>query len=275
MGEYGTRLETILREAGRRLAEGCTEKDKSCRKKGAIDLVTRWDTAIESFLKEALAAAFPGHGFLGEEYGASGGTQERIFVIDPIDGTTNFVHGFPFCCVSVACVSGNSRLAGGVYAPLLGELYLAERGEGAFCNGRPLAVSAERRLEDSLFVTGFSYERRTQREGLLQLVGNAIAATRGGGGPVPRPLTSVMSHAACLTAISRQASRPGTLPPAPCWWKRPAAGFRFFPGRRWISTPARSSPATGICMKRPGPFFWRESDAMQKMQYGVFLSRPA
>lgn len=179
MGEYRQGLERILREAGDMLAEGFSDRDKECRKKGAIDLVTRWDCAIEAFLKDALGAAFPGHGFLGEESGASDQGRERTFVIDPVDGTTNFVHGFPFCCVSVACVAGQELLAGGICAPLLGELYLAERGEGAFCNGKRLAVSAETRLEDSLFVTGFSYERRTERERMLRLVGNAIDATRG------------------------------------------------------------------------------------------------
>lgn len=133
------------------------------RLKGPVDLVTRADTETEIFLREELAAAFPGVPFHGEEFGGSGapgaGSAER-WCVDPLDGTTNFVHGHPFFAVSIALVRDGEVAAGVVHAPLLGETFQAVRGAGARLGERPLAVSAASRLEESLLATGFASLRR-------------------------------------------------------------------------------------------------------------------
>src|SRR3954463_1669621 len=111
-------------------------------KKGAIDLVTEVDVAIERMFRALIAERFPDHAVLAEEMGGGGSTPAGpCWVFDPIDGTTNFAHGMPIFCASVALeVGGDARVAAG-YAPARNELFTAERGRGAFLNGTPIRVS--------------------------------------------------------------------------------------------------------------------------------------
>jgi len=152
-------------------------------KKGTIDLVTEVDIAIERDFRAVVAERFPAHEILGEELGGAATVPDGpCWVFDPIDGTTNFAHGLPIFCSSIALeVAGVAEVAA-VYDPTRRELFTAERGSGAFLNGRPLRVSAERELVDALLVTGFPYDvhqRVAEIVGLFAaFVGRARAVRR-------------------------------------------------------------------------------------------------
>ncbi|MFQ5655830.1 MAG: inositol monophosphatase family protein, partial [Planctomycetota bacterium] len=103
---------------------------------------------------------------------------DRVWIIDPLDGTTNFTHGHPFFAVSVALSEGKSLLAGVVHAPALGETYWARAGGGAFLNGDPIRVAAPTRLQESLLATGFSYGRKEVGAGALERFGELLLGAR-------------------------------------------------------------------------------------------------
>lgn len=135
-------------------------------KKGRIDLVTAADLAVEEMFRRLIAGRFPSHVVLGEEAatGTTDATSRFRWIIDPVDGTTNFAHGLQLFCVSIALeVDGRVEL-GVVYDPSGDELFTAERGGGARLNGRPLAVSTQRTLVDGLLCTGFPYSVREDRK---------------------------------------------------------------------------------------------------------------
>ena len=129
------------------------------------DLVTEADKGSERLIRNLIATHFPGHSFLGEE-GVEPGPEasaaalreamdaEYLWIVDPIDGTTNFVHGFPFFAVSIALARKGQVIVGVVYDPVRDELFVAERGKGAYLRGKRLKVSAERTLGESLLATG-------------------------------------------------------------------------------------------------------------------------
>jgi myo-inositol-1(or 4)-monophosphatase len=152
-----TDLERLARQAGRILSDGY-EKDHQIDFKGAIDLVTEIDHASEEFLLAEIQRLFPGHSFLAEESGASEEQTEHLWIIDPLDGTVNYAHGVPMFCVSIAYSYRGETKLGAVYEPLRDELFIAERGKGAWINGRPLKRSDTSDLEKSLLVTGFAYD---------------------------------------------------------------------------------------------------------------------
>ncbi|MEL7638032.1 MAG: inositol monophosphatase family protein [Solidesulfovibrio sp.] len=130
---------------------------REVRHKGRIDLVTATDLAVEALLTERLAPLVPGAAFLAEETTAATVLAGPTWIIDPLDGTTNFAHGFPFVCTSVALYDGQVPLLGIVSAPILGQRFHAVAGGGAFCNGAPMAVSAVADPVDALVGTGFPY----------------------------------------------------------------------------------------------------------------------
>jgi len=152
--------------------------------KGEIDLVTRIDKRSEAAILRVIAGTFPSHGILAEEGGASAGDGEHLWVIDPLDGTTNYSRGFPYFCVSVALARAGRVVVGAVYQPLLGELFTAVRGRGAFLNGRPLLVSAQARLDQAFLATGFPYDiRRSSRnniENFTRFATRCLAVRRAG-----------------------------------------------------------------------------------------------
>jgi myo-inositol-1(or 4)-monophosphatase len=158
----------IAREAGARLREFFAQGVET-EYKGDVDLVTVADRTAEKLIRERLAETFPEHGVYGEE-----GTRERMegefrWYVDPLDGTTNFAHGFPQFCVSLglehrpgsagADVDG-TIVAGVIYDPMRDELYTAERGHGAQLNGKPIHVSRIEMLAESLVSTGFPSRKR-------------------------------------------------------------------------------------------------------------------
>lgn len=136
--------------------------------KGEIDLVTEIDKAAEQLIGEGISDAFPGHAMLGEEGTSTGVSPERaewIWIVDPIDGTTNFAHGYPHFAVSIAVVREGLAEVGVVYDPSRDELFAGQRGSYAQLNGRKIQVSKVNQLKRSLLGTGFSYdlERRDEQ----------------------------------------------------------------------------------------------------------------
>ena len=134
-----------------------SEKTLEVGYKGDTDLVTHVDLGSEKIIKELLKSKFPEHQILAEEGGAEQGKSEFLWVIDPLDGTTNFVHGYPFYAVSIALYRENLPLVGVVSHITSKEVYTATSGGGAFCNGKALKVSKTKDLGKSLLATGFPY----------------------------------------------------------------------------------------------------------------------
>jgi len=124
------------------------------------NLVTEMDGRAEALIIELLQAAFPSHGILSEERGSVGPASSHRWIIDPLDGTTNYAHGFPVFAVSVALEVNGEVVLGVAYDPNLDECFVAERGRGAFRNGDRLQVSETRTLNESLLATGFPYNIR-------------------------------------------------------------------------------------------------------------------
>ena len=151
------------REAGALLREGY-DRPKTVHFKGEIDLVTEYDLASEKLLLARIASAFPDHEILSEEAGEIGPPSASRWYIDPLDGTTNFAHGFPAFCVSIALETltekGPALTVAVVYDPLRDELYTAATGGGAWLNGRRLSVSGLSDLGMALVATGFPYNIR-------------------------------------------------------------------------------------------------------------------
>ena len=149
-------------------------------KKGTIDLVTEVDIAVERMFRDLIAERFPSHQVLAEELGGAVdvGAGGACWVFDPIDGTTNFAHGVPIFCASLALeIDGVAEVAA-VYDPNRRELFTAERGGGAFLNGWPLRVSAAAQLVDALLVTGFPYDVHARVEEIVGLFGAFVGKAR-------------------------------------------------------------------------------------------------
>jgi myo-inositol-1(or 4)-monophosphatase len=134
------------------------------RSKQVNDFVTQVDQASEQAIMETVRKAYPEHGFLCEESGSTGGDAEVVWVIDPLDGTTNFIHGFPQYCVSIAVRSRGALAHAVVYDPVRNELFTASRGRGAFLNDRRIRVSKATRLTEALVGTGFPFKELTRLE---------------------------------------------------------------------------------------------------------------
>ncbi|BCW94105.1 MAG: inositol monophosphatase [Thermoanaerobaculum sp.] len=139
-------------EVLRRHFRGALRVDEKSRN----DFVSTADRESEEAIRRYLAKATPECAFLGEESGRAG-SQARAWVVDPLDGTTNFVRGFPHFAVSVALMEGSEVLVGAIYDPMRDELFTACRGAGAFCNGKKIAVSGRASLEGSFLTTGFPF----------------------------------------------------------------------------------------------------------------------
>ncbi len=168
MSEFLEVAEEVAREAGA-LLRGFYERGVAMEYKGDVDLVTEADRASEALIKTRLQAAFPAHGVYGEE-----GTRERLggefrWYVDPLDGTTNFAHGFPVFCVVLGCErrapglgedEDGEMVAGVIYDPLRDECFRTERGGGAWLNGRRIGVSKTAKLQESLTATGFPSQKR-------------------------------------------------------------------------------------------------------------------
>ncbi len=130
------------------------------QKKPGAGLVTNADFAAQDEAVKILKKAYPRFGFLTEEAPPEKASCPGRWIIDPLDGTTNFVHGFPMFCVSIAAEWAGTVIAGAIYQPILDELYTATQGQGAFLNGKHIQVSKTLQLRDSLLTTGFHCQKR-------------------------------------------------------------------------------------------------------------------
>lgn len=150
---------SIAREAGEVIREAFL-RPKDVIHKGAVDLVTETDKAVEKLVISRLQERFPTHLFLGEETTEKEViTNEPTWCIDPIDGTTNFVHRYPFSAVCIALCIDKTPVVGVVHNPILGETFYAAKGQGAFLNGKPLSVSPTTELSQAVVATNIGYDR--------------------------------------------------------------------------------------------------------------------
>ena len=152
------------RGAGRLLRDELGGTRRIQHKRSVIDLVTEMDQRAEAFIMERLRGAFPDHAILAEESGATDGRSEYRWLIDPLDGTTNYAHGLPIFAVSVALERAGAVELGVAYDPSRDECFVAERGRGATVNGETIRVSTIESLDQALLVTGFPYDIRTTAE---------------------------------------------------------------------------------------------------------------
>ncbi|MBI3457170.1 MAG: inositol monophosphatase [Candidatus Rokubacteria bacterium] len=149
------------RSAGKLLREALGGARRISYKGSPTNLVTEMDRRSEALIVERLLQAFPDHAILGEEGGARPGASEYRWLIDPLDGTTNYAHGAPVFSVSIALERAGQSELGVAYDPNLDELFVAQRGVGATLNGEPIGVSDTAALGESLLATGFPYDIRT------------------------------------------------------------------------------------------------------------------
>lgn len=159
--EFRLAAEEAARAAGAVLEDWASRFTVS--EKGPADLVTEADVAAQRAIHDLLHGRFPTHGFLGEEgLAATGSDPETRWIIDPLDGTTNFLHGFPHFCVSIGCRVRGRMEHGVIYDPMRQEMFTASRGGGAQLEGRRLRVGSLRGLEGSLLGTGFPYRANVE-----------------------------------------------------------------------------------------------------------------
>ncbi len=149
-------------------------------KKGPADFVSAADRKAEKTLREELAKARPKYGFLLEEGGEIPGTDtSNQWIVDPLDGTTNFLHGLPHFAISIGLMRDGEPFAGVVYEPIGDQMFTAEKGQGAQLNGRRLRVSARRNLEESLFATGIPFKGVRDHPAFLRQLGAVMGASAG------------------------------------------------------------------------------------------------
>ncbi|NPC72370.1 inositol monophosphatase [Corallococcus exiguus] len=166
------------RMAGRILRERFPQH-RTIEFKGGIDLVTDADRASEAALLDFLRQRYPRHAILAEESGATQGSDTFRWVVDPLDGTTNYSHQVPHFCVSVAVEGPEGTVAGAVYDPMRDELFSAAKGEGATLNGVPLKASPTATLERALLCTGFPYDVRERPDLPVGLFSQLILLAQG------------------------------------------------------------------------------------------------
>jgi myo-inositol-1(or 4)-monophosphatase len=173
--------------------------------KGTIDLVTEADVAVETMFRKMIGERFPDHTILAEEFGEDAATRgaSHCWVFDPIDGTNNYAHGLPIFCSSLALEIDGRGEIGAIYDPTRKELFVAERGGGAFLNGRPIHVSGAATLVESMLVTGFPYDAAE----MIGRLSSSLRVTR------ERMSTSVGSTSECPGASSTS-SKVSAAPPS-------------------------------------------------------------
>lgn len=172
---------TAARKAARSLARDFGEVEAlQVSRKGAGDFVSNADLKAEKIIRETLAAARPRYGFVLEEEGEiDGADNSNRWIVDPLDGTTNFLHGLPHYAISIALERDRKPYAGVIYNPVTDELFRAEKGEGAYLNNRRLRVSARSDLTQSIFATGIPFIGRGDHDLFLRELAAVMGATAG------------------------------------------------------------------------------------------------
>lgn len=160
MIEYRDVAIQLAREAGHLQIERL-EYGRTIERKESIQLVTEVDKACEKLIVERIRKLYPDHDILAEEGSGITRNADVIWIVDPLDGTTNYAHRFPFFGVSIGVLRKGVVIAGAIFDPIRGEMFAAARGEGATLNGAPMGVSRTTALEDALLATGFAYVDRS------------------------------------------------------------------------------------------------------------------
>ena len=171
-----TAVEAVIRAGDLQIAKFGT--GVRVDKKGAIDLVTEVDIEVERMFRALVAERFPEHDVLAEEFNTPPTGARHRWVFDPLDGTTNFAHGVPIFCASLALEIDGAAVVGAVYDPNRKELFTAELGQGSRLNGRPLRVSANATVLDSMLVTGFPYHVQQDPDEFLKVFGQVLRHAR-------------------------------------------------------------------------------------------------
>src|ERR1039458_8176087 len=164
MEELKTVLLHAANEAGKIILQYFNGNFKINHKEGVNNLVTEVDNLAEDKIIEIIKASYPFHSIISEEVGELIQASDYQWLIDPIDGTVNFAHGIPICCVSIGLLHQNELILGVVYNPMMNELFFAERGKGATLNGAPIKVSAKGDFKTACLVTGFPYKWPDNKE---------------------------------------------------------------------------------------------------------------
>lgn len=167
----------LARDAGQLLRSGYGRAERIQTKGSHVDLVTEYDLKAEKLIIDRIRNEFPEHAILSEESGQQGEHNE-MWVIDPLDGTTNFAHGLPIFSVSIAFLRDGTPELGVVYAPALEEFFTAIAGRGAWLNDEPLTVSDTETLDEALLVTGFPYDIRNRQDNNLEHFATFALRTR-------------------------------------------------------------------------------------------------
>jgi myo-inositol-1(or 4)-monophosphatase len=173
MSEWKSFALDVARKSGALLKEMFSSKHQ-IHYKGDINIVTEADKMSENLIIQEIRREFPEHGILSEESDAINGDGKMRWIIDPLDGTTNYAHGYPVFCVSIALENEGEVVLGVVYDPMRNDMFVAVRGEGAYLNDKKLAVSSVNNLSRSLLATGFPYDIRDSQENNLDYF-NAMA----------------------------------------------------------------------------------------------------
>ena len=154
------------------------DRDKLVEFKGHANLVTIADKKSEELIIGGILSRYPSHSILAEESGATQSGAAVKWIIDPLDGTTNFAHGYPFYCVSIAVEEKGEIVCGAVYDPVREEMFSAARGAGAYRNGERLKVSNVDRLSQALLITGFPYNFRERVDTVIRQFGKFLVASQ-------------------------------------------------------------------------------------------------
>jgi len=171
-----TAIEAVVRAGDLQIAKFNT--GVSVEKKGAIDLVTEVDLEVERMFRAMIAERFPDHEVLAEELGGGTGGSRHRWVFDPLDGTTNYAHGVPIFCASLALEVDGQAAVAAVYDPNRKELFTAEAGLGSWMNGQRLKASANRTVLESMLVTGFPYNIHEKADEFLKVFGRVLKQAR-------------------------------------------------------------------------------------------------
>ncbi len=178
LDEYMKVAEEAARRAGRLLKKNINKSDEIFYK-GAVDLVTPFDTKAQRTILDHLSSFFPDHGYLAEEGLSQNKEAEMRWIIDPLDGTTNYAHHFPVFTISIALERRSEIILGLVYDPMREEMFSALKGKGAFLNGKKISVSGINELDKSLLATGFPYDVRVSQENNISHFNNFIIRVQG------------------------------------------------------------------------------------------------
>ncbi len=177
-------LFTVMDRAVRKAAKGLVHDFGEVEQlqvsiKGPADFVSTADLQAERTLRTELGKARPAYGFLMEESGDTPGDGHHRWIVDPLDGTTNFLHGIPHFCISAALERDKQIVAGMIYDPLRDEMFWAEKGHGAFVNDRRMRVAARTKLDDAVIGTGIPFRERGDHPRYLAMLGAVMARTAG------------------------------------------------------------------------------------------------